>query len=218
MCKLSVDIKWIAHSCFQIKAEEKIIYVDIGRYSKPSEKADLILITHSHTDHCDPDRVKRVLKRDTLIVAPKDCASILGTNIKTLRPGEETTLGNIRIKAVEAYNNKRFRSPGNPFHPKGFGVGYLVTAHGKTIYHAGDTDFVPEMRQLGQVNVALLPTGDTYTMDNAEAAEATVAINPKVAIPMHRWDTRPQDFKSAVEANSKVKVLILNQGEEYRIT
>jgi L-ascorbate metabolism protein UlaG (beta-lactamase superfamily) len=218
VCKLSVDIKWIAHSCFQIKAEEKIIYVDIGRYSKPSEKADLILITHSHTDHCDPDRVKRVLKGDTLIVAPKDCASILCASVKTLRPGEETSLENIRIKAVEAYNNKRFRSPGNPFHPKGFGVGYLVTVHGKTIYHAGDTDFVPEIRQLGQVDVALLPTGDTYTMDNAEAAEATVAINPNVAIPMHRWDTRPQDFKSAVEANSKVKILILNEGEEYRIT
>jgi L-ascorbate metabolism protein UlaG (beta-lactamase superfamily) len=74
------------------------------------------------------------------------------------------------------------------------------------------------MRRLGQVYVALLPTGDTYTMDNAEAAEATVAINPKVAIPMHRWETRPEDFKNAVEANSKVKVLILNEGEEYRIT
>jgi L-ascorbate metabolism protein UlaG (beta-lactamase superfamily) len=218
VCKLSVDIKWIAHSCFQIKAEEKIIYVDMGRYSKPSEKADLILITHSHTDHCDPDRVKRVLKGDTLIVAPKDCASILDSSVKTLRPGEVASFGNIRIKAVEAYNNKRFRSPGNPFHPKGFGVGYLVTVNGKTIYHAGDTDFVPEMRRLGQVDVALLPTGDTYTMNNAEAAEAAVAINPKVVIPMHRWDTRPEDFKSAVEANSKVKVLILNEGEEYRIT
>ena len=218
MCKLSVYIKWITHSCFQIKAEEKIIYIDIGRYSKPSEKADLILITHSHTDHCDPDRVRTVLKGDTLIVAPKDCASILGASVKTLRPGEETSFRNIRIKAVEAYNNKRFRSPGNPFHPKGFGVGYIVTVNGKTIYHAGDTDFVPEMRRLGQVDVALLPTGDTYTMDNAEAAEAAVAINPKVVIPMHRWDTQPEDFKSAVEADSKVKVLILNEGEEHRIT
>jgi L-ascorbate metabolism protein UlaG (beta-lactamase superfamily) len=217
VCRLGVDIKWLAHSCFQIKAEEKIIYVDIGRYSEASEKADLILITHSHTDHCDPERVKRVLKSDTLIVAPKDCASILGTSVKTLEPGQETSVGNIRIKAVEAYNDKRFRAPGKPFHPKGFGVGYLVTVNGKTIYHAGDTDFVPEMRHLGQVDVALLPTGDTYTMDNIEAAEAAVAINPKVAVPMHRWDTRPEDFKIAVEANSKVKVVILNKGEKYQI-
>lgn len=214
---MSVTIKWIAHSCFQIKAEGKVIYVDIGKYSRTYEKADFVLITHSHTDHCDPNRVKEVLKGDTLIVAPKDCSSILGRSVKTLNPGEETSLGNIRIKAVEAYNYKRFRSPGNPFHPKGFGVGYMITVDGKTVYHAGDTDFVPEMMRLGPVDVALLPSGDTYTMDNIESAEAAVAINPKVVLPMHRWDTHPEEFKKAVEANSKVKVVILNEGEEFRI-
>jgi L-ascorbate metabolism protein UlaG (beta-lactamase superfamily) len=214
---MSVTIKWIAHSCFQIKAEGKVIYVDIGKYSRTYEKADFVLITHSHTDHCDPNRVKEVLKGDTLIVAPKDCSPILGRSVKTLNPGEETSLGNIRIKAVEAYNYKRFRSPGNPFHPKGFGVGYMITVDGKTVYHAGDTDFVPEMMRLGPVDVALLPSGDTYTMDNIESAEAAVAINPKVVLPMHRWDTHPEEFKKAVEANSKVKVVILNEGEEFRI-
>jgi len=215
---MSVAIKLLAHSGFQIKAGGKVICVDIGKYGGASEKADLILITHSHTDHCDPDRIKKVLKRGTLIVAPKDCEPILGKRVRTLKPGEETALGNIRIKAVEAYNYKRFRTPGKPFHPKGFGVGYLITVGGKTIYHAGDTDFVPEMRQLGPVDVALLPSGDTYTMDNAEAAKAAVAINPKVVLPMHRWDTRPEEFKNAVETNSKIKVVILNEGDEYRIT
>ena len=215
---MSVVIKWIAHSAFQIKAAGKVIYVDIGKYSEASEKADLILLTHSHTDHCDPDRIKSILKRDTLIVAPKDCGTVLDERVKTLKPGEETSVGNIRIKAVEAYNYKRFRTPGNPFHPKGFGVGYLIKVDNKIIYHAGDTDFVPEMRQLGPVDVALLPTGDTYTMENAEAAEAAVAINPKAVLPMHRWDTSPEEFKSAVEANSKIRVVILKEGEEYRIT
>lgn len=215
---MTVAIKWLAHSCFQIKAGGKVIYVDIGKYGGDSEKADLILITHSHTDHCDPNRVKKVLKGDTLIVAPKDCSPIIGESVITLKPGEETSLGNIRIKAVEAYNYKRFRSSGKPFHPKGFGVGYLITVDGKTIYHAGDTDFVPEMRRLGFVDVALLPSGGTYTMDNAESAEAAVAINPKVVLPMHRWDTHAEEFKKAVEANSKVKVVILNEGGEYQIT
>jgi L-ascorbate metabolism protein UlaG (beta-lactamase superfamily) len=215
---MSAVIKWIAHSAFQIKAGGKVLYVDVGKFSEASEKADLILITHSHTDHCDPDRIKRILRGDTLIVAPKDCESILGVSVKTLKPGEETLLGNIRIKAVEAYNYKRFRTPGNPFHPKGFGVGYLITMEGKTIYHAGDTDFVPELRQLGKVDVALLPSGDTYTMDNTEAAEAAVAINPKVAMPMHRWNTRPEEFKGQVEAKSKIKVILLKEGEDYRIT
>jgi L-ascorbate metabolism protein UlaG (beta-lactamase superfamily) len=215
---MSVVIKWLAHSCFQIKAEEKAIYVDIGKYGAAAEKADLILITHSHADHCDPNLIGKVLKGDTLIVAQKDSASNLDARVRTLRPGEETLVGNIRVRAVEAYNYKRFRAPGTPFHPEGFGVGYLVTVGGKTIYHAGDTDFVPEMRKLGTVDVALLPTGDTYTMDNAEAVEAAIAINPKVVLPMHRWDTHPEDFKTAVEANSKIKVVILNEGEEYRIT
>ena len=153
-----------------------------------------------------------------MIIAPKDCASIIGRNVKTLRPGEETSVDNIRVKAVEAYNYKRFRSPGNPYHPKGFGVGYLIKVEGKTIYHAGDTDFIPEMRKVGLVDVVLLPSGGTYTMDNAEAAEAAIAINPKIVIPMHRWDTNPEEFKKKVEANSNVKVLMLKEGEEYQVT
>jgi L-ascorbate metabolism protein UlaG (beta-lactamase superfamily) len=213
---MSVFIKWLAHASFQIKAERRTIYIDPyeGEYS---EKADLILITHSHTDHCDPDKIKNVQKNDTVIIAPKDCVSIIGRSVKTLRPGEETSVDNIRVKAVEAYNFKRFRSPGIPHHPKGFGVGYLIKVEGKTIYHAGDTDFIPEMRQLGPVDVVLLPSGGIYTMDNVEAAEAAMAINPKIVIPMHRWDTNPEEFKKKVEASSNVKVVILQEGEEYKV-
>jgi L-ascorbate metabolism protein UlaG (beta-lactamase superfamily) len=215
---MGVFVKWLAHASFQIKAEGKIIYVDLEKYGEADEKADLILVTHSHTDHCDPDKIKNVQKEDTVIIAPEDCASIIGRSVKTLRPGEETSVDNIRVKAVEAYNYKRFRSPGNPYHPKGFGVGYLIKVEGKTIYHAGDTDFIPEMRKVGPVDVALLPSGGTYTMDNAEAAEAAIAINPKIVIPMHRWDTNPEEFKKKVEANSNVKVLMLKEGEEYQVT
>jgi L-ascorbate metabolism protein UlaG (beta-lactamase superfamily) len=212
-----VAIKYLAHAGFQITAKNKVIYIDLEAYGKPSEKADLILVTHSHTDHCDSSKIKQVRKADTVIIAPADCVSKIGGNVKTLKPGEETKVNGITVKAVEAYNYKRFRSPGNPFHPKGFGVGYLITVEGKTIYHAGDTDFIPEMRQLGHVDVALVPSGDTYTMDNDEAASAAIAINPKTAIPMHRWKTNPEEFKSKVEANSKIRVLTLKEGEEYKI-
>jgi L-ascorbate metabolism protein UlaG (beta-lactamase superfamily) len=214
---MGVLIKWLAHAGFQIKVNGKIIYVDLEKYGKATEKADLILVTHSHTDHCDPDKIKNVRKKDTLIIAPEDCVSMIGGNVKTLKPGEETSIDNIRVKAVEAYNYKRFRSPGKPYHPKGFGVGYLIKAEGKTIYHAGDTDFIPEMRKLGSVDVVLLPSGGTYTMDNAEAAEAAMAINPKIVIPMHCWDTNPEEFKKKVEASSNVKVVILQEGEEYKV-
>jgi L-ascorbate metabolism protein UlaG (beta-lactamase superfamily) len=213
---MTVSVKWLGHAGFLIKVEGKNIYIDPyeGEYS---EKADLLLITHSHTDHCDAKSIKMVRKPDTVAIAPADCAQKIGVNVKTLKVGQETTVGNIKVKAVEAYNNKRFRSPGNPFHPKGLGVGYLITAEGKTIYHAGDTDVIPEMSKLGLVDVALLPSGGTYTMDNSDAADAVMAINPKAAIPMHRWDTNPEEFKKKVEANSKVKVVLLGKGEEFRV-
>jgi L-ascorbate metabolism protein UlaG (beta-lactamase superfamily) len=214
---MGVFIKWLAHASFQIKVNGKIIYVDLEKYGEANEKADLILVTHSHSDHCDPDKIKNVQKKDTVIIAPEDCASTIGGSVKTLRPGEETSVDNIRVKAVEAYNYKRFRSPGHPYHPKGFGVGYLIKVEGKTIYHAGDTDFIPEMRKVGLVDVVLLPSGGTYTMDNAEAAEAAIAINPKIVIPMHRWDTNPEEFKKKVEANSNIKVMVLQEGEEFQL-
>ncbi|UCE95286.1 MAG: MBL fold metallo-hydrolase [Candidatus Bathyarchaeota archaeon] len=214
---MGIFIKWLAHASFQIRSEGKLIYIDLEKNSKTSEKADLILVTHSHSDHCDPSKISKVRKEGTIVIAPKDCIPKIGGNVKTLKPGEEMLLEGAKIKAVEAYNIKRFRSSGNPYHPREFGVGYLITVEGKTIYHAGDTDFIPEMRQLGHVDVALLPSGDTYTMDNTEAAEAAIVINPKAAIPMHRWSTSPEEFRKKVEADSNIKVMLLREGEEFQV-
>lgn len=208
---MAVSVKWLAHSSFQITAEGRVIYVDLEEYGEASEKANVILVTHSHTDHCDPEKIDKLRKDDTVIIAPADCASKIRAKVRTLKPGEVATVGNVRVKAVHAYNTKRFRSPGIPFHPKGYGVGYLITVGGKTVYHAGDTDFIPEMKELGPVDMALLPSGDTYTMNNAEAA---VAINPKIAVPIHRLSTNPEEFRKRVEGRSKVRVSILQEGEE----
>lgn len=213
-----VSIKWLAHASFQIKSEGKIIYIDLEKYGEASEKADLILVTHSHFDHCDPEKIKLVQKEDTVIVAPQDCVSKIEGRVKSLTAGEELMIDNVNVRAIEAYNIKRFRSPGTPYHPKGYGVGYLITVEGKTIYHAGDTDFIPEMRQLGHLDVALLPTGDTYTMDNVEAAEAAIVINPKIVVPMHCWSTKREVFKERVEADSNIKVMILREGGELQLS
>lgn len=213
---MSFSVKWLGHASFQIKADGKNIYIDPyeGEYK---EKADLILVTHSHNDHCNPSKINKVRKDDTLIIAPEDCVSKIGERIKTLKPGQKLTAGNIKVEATEAYNYKRSRSPGNPYHPKGFGVGYLITIGDKTIYHAGDTDFIPEMKQLEHVYLALLPSGDTYTMDNEEAAEAALAIKPEIVIPMHRWDTNPKVFKKKVEDKSKINVVIPKPGEQMEV-
>ena len=213
---MSISLEWLGHSSFMLKAEGKTIYVDPyeGEYS---EKADLILVTHSHFDHCDPSKIKKIRQPNTVIIAPEDCASKVSGEVKTHKPNQEMAVGKIRVKATEAYNNKRFRTPGNPFHPKGFGVGYLITVRDKTIYHAGDSDLIPEMKQLGHVDVALLPSGGTYTMDNPESAEAALTINPKTAIPMHRWDTDPEEFRKKLGSNSNIQVVILSKGEEFQV-
>ena len=215
-----IRIKFLGHASFQIKAERAVIYFDLRKYGRvieTSEKADLILVTHSHADHISSEKIEKVRKEDTVVIAPKKCVSKIGGDVKTLQPGEETIVDSIRVRAVEAYNYKRFRPSGKPWHPKGYGVGYLISVGDKTIYHAGDTDFIPEMSQLGHVDVALLPTGDKYTMDNFEAAEATLAINPDVVVPMHCWDTNPEEFKKRVTDTSNIKVVLLEKGEEYQL-
>jgi L-ascorbate metabolism protein UlaG (beta-lactamase superfamily) len=221
MMEMSVTIRSLGHASFQIKSRGKVIYIDLKKYGEvveASEKATVILVTHAHADHCSAEKINKVRAKDTTVFAPKQSASKIGGIVKTLRPDEEAVVGGLKVRAVEAYNTHRFRSPGKPWHPKGNGVGYIIRVEGKTIYHAGDTDFIPEMRKLGHIDVALLPTGDKYTMDNTEAAEATVAINPRFAVPMHCWDTNPQEFKNRVEAKSTVKVVLLKAGEEFKIS
>ena len=211
-----MKLEWLGHASWKLAAGGLTIYIDPyeGEYD---EKADIILASHSHTDHCEPSKVNAVKGDDTIVIAPSDCAEKIGSPVKSLRPGEEATYGDVTIKAVEAYNVKRFRSPGVPFHPKGLGVGYLISSGGKTIYHVGDSDYIPEMNALSGIDVLLIPSGGTYTMDNEDAVEATVAIGPKAAIPMHVWDTDPEKFKRKVESSSDVKVAILNPGDTYEV-
>ena len=211
-----MKLKWLGHASWKIKAGGKTIYIDPyqGDYD---EKADLILSTHSHTDHCDPGKIKLIRGGDTVIVAPADCASKIGAKVRSLKPGEKAAFDEVTIEAVEAYNYKRFRSPGTPYHPKGLGVGYLIKAEGKTVYHAGDTDFIPEMKELEGVDLALLPSGGTYTMDNDEAVDAAVAIHPRTVVPMHIWDTDPGGFKRMVESESDIRVVVLRPGETIEI-
>jgi len=218
---VGISLRLLGHASFQIKTERVVIYIDLRKYGgviETSEKADLILVTHSHADHFSSEKIAKIRKEDTVVIAPKKCVSKIGGEVKTLQPGEETKVDSVMVRAVEAYNYKRFRPSGKPWHPKGYGVGYLITIGDKTIYHAGDTDFIPEMGKLGHVDVALLPTGDKYTMDNSEAAEATLAIKPKVVVPMHRWDTDPEGFKKKVVATSSIKVVLLEKEGEYQLT
>jgi L-ascorbate metabolism protein UlaG (beta-lactamase superfamily) len=213
-----VSIEWLGHAGFMIKTQGNIIYLDPheGEYDT---LADLIIITHSHSDHCNTDKICKIQKEDTLIIAPQDCATKIGTEVISLKPGEEKITHGIHITAVEAYNVKRFRAPRIPFHPRGLGVGYIFTVDGKTIYHAGDTDFIKEMKELKdqKITLALLPSGGTYTMDNVDAIDATLAISPQKVFPMHRWDTDPLEFKNAIEAKSEIQVLFMDPNQQLSL-
>lgn len=197
-------IVWLGHDCFRIDGD-KIVYFDPYQIS-PGAKADLILVTHEHFDHCSPGDIAKIQKPETVIVTEKDSAKKLEGNVKVVRPGQTIDVDEIQIEAVPAYNTDK------TFHPKENGwLGFIVDMEGVRIYHAGDTDFIPEMNQF-EVDIALLPVSGTYVMTAVDAIEAALAIRPKLAIPMHYGaivggDQDAKDFKIALEG--KVEVLVL---------
>jgi L-ascorbate metabolism protein UlaG (beta-lactamase superfamily) len=224
---MTITIRYLAHASFQIKSGDQNIYIDpstknTGLKKDDFQPADLILVTHGHQDHFDKDLIKKIRKMGSPIIAPLNLKKeVKGGIVWDLSPGQfmKMLTGDGTIWATEAYNVKRFRPNGEPFHPKGFGVGFLVKIGEKRIYHAGDTDLIPEMEKLAEaeVDVALLPSGDTYTMNLEEAAEAALLIKPKIAIPMHLKGADPTVFKEKVESQSDIKVVILGEGEEYTL-
>lgn len=185
-------IHWLGHDSFRLDAE-KTIYIDPWQLKKDALPAGLVLITHEHGDHCSPDDVAKIAAPGTIVVTNAASADRLkGRKLKKIedqvrivKPGDQLSVNGIQIEAVPAYNLNKFRSPGNPFHPKEAGhVGFIVTVGGQRIYHAGDTDNIPEMEGL-QVDIALLPVSGTYVMTAEEAADAARRIGPRIVIPMH---------------------------------
>ena len=174
-----VSIEWLGHDSFRIMGNKKTVYTDPFRISG-GEKADLVLVTHDHYDHCSPEDIGKIASEKTTIVCNSITAGKVSGKVVEIESGQSLEIGGVKVTAVPAYNKNK------PFHPKGSGLGYLVEISGITIYHAGDTDFTPEMRGLrGKVTIALLPVSGTYVMTAEEAAEAAEAINPEIAVPMH---------------------------------
>ncbi|MBN2454062.1 MBL fold metallo-hydrolase [Candidatus Woesearchaeota archaeon] len=197
-------IKWLGHASFAIK-DVKTIVIDPYEL-KEAPKADIVLITHDHFDHCSPKDLKEVLKDDTIVVSIPGCAEKLvdKSRLRTVKPGQEIKVEGIRIRTIPAYNVRPERLS---YHPRGNeGVGYIIDLPGRRIYHAGDTDFIEEMKQLKDIDVAMLPIGGTYTMDVNEAAEAANAIKAKVTVPMHYRKWLKDKSKDAEELfRSKVR-------------
>ena len=170
-------IYWLGHDGFRIETA-KIIYIDPYQISG-GPAADIILISHEHFDHCSPEDVEKIQKQDTVIVTEKDSSKKLKGDIRVVKPGDRVEIGDIKIEAVPAYNTDK------DFHPKkNQWLGFILEVEGIRIYHAGDTDRIPEMKSFN-VDIALLPVSGTYVMTADQAVEAALDINPKIAIPMH---------------------------------
>jgi L-ascorbate metabolism protein UlaG (beta-lactamase superfamily) len=178
-------IHWLGHDAFRID-DSKTIYFDPYELGEENPTADVILISHDHHDHCSPKDVAKIQGDETVIVTIASAAKKLTGDVRIVEPGDTVAVHGIDVEAVRAYNVNKFRSPGEPFHPKEADhVGFVVTVDGKRIYHAGDTDFIPEMEELKDIDIAFLPVSGTYVMTAKEAAQAAEAIQPEVAIPMH---------------------------------
>src|ERR1035437_3422522 len=174
------NIHWIQQSCFRIEGSKCKIYTDPLSITK-TDVANIILITHSHGDHFSPDDINKLTGPNTIIIAPSDCNYTGSAKRVILKPGEVYTNKCVKIKAVPAYNITKTQ-----YHPKSNNwVGYVITINGVTIYHAGDTERIPEMKDI-TCDIAMLPLGQTYTMNSvADAAESAKDVKAKVAIPMH---------------------------------
>ncbi len=209
------NIKWLGHASFSFVDEQgnKIYYVDPFELKNTKlDPADLIFITHAHYDHCSFDDVKKILKGDSVLIAPPDCLSLIDVpnEKQSVEPNKNYAVKGFSFQTVPAYNiNKSYHPKSNNW------VGYIFTLNSKKAYHAGDTDFIPEMKELKSLSldVALLPIGGTYTMNVDEAIEAANAICAKTTIPMHyrrllggSYKTAEDKFKAGV-TNSKVVIL-----------
>ena len=200
------NIHWLGHDTFKVVGE-KVIYTDPFKIKK-KDTADIVLITHEHFDHCSPEDVKKIQGPNTVIVATSDCAQKLSGKIKVVKPGDKMNVEGIEIEAVPAYNtNKQFHTE-----DKGW-VGYIFTVQGQSIYIAGDTDYIPEMKNF-KVDIALLPVSGTYVMTADEAVRAALDMKPKVAIPMHYGSivgSEKDAKKFADSLKGKIEVVILKE-------
>ena len=184
-----ITISWLGHDSFRIKFQGKIIYIDPYNLKKSYEPADVICVSHNHFDHLSYDDLKKLVVDKTVLVGAQECKDGFDRFKKNkkiyLLPGQEIEVEGIKIKAVPAYNINKFRSPGVVFHPKSDNkIGFVLNIGGVTIYHAGDTDNIPEVKGL-KPDIALLPVSGTYVMTKEEAVQAVKDIMPRIAIPMH---------------------------------
>jgi L-ascorbate metabolism protein UlaG (beta-lactamase superfamily) len=204
----AIQIQPINHATFEMEWNGKTILVDpVGGAQKYERTPDLILVTDIHGDHFNADTLKGVAKEKTKIVAPEAVASKLASGLKErtvlLANGDEKEVEGIKIQAIPMYNLTQDRLK---YHTKGRGNGYLITLGGKRIYISGDTEDIPEMRALKNIDVAFVCMNLPYTMTVEQAADAVKAFKPKIVYPYHYRGSDVEKFKVLVGNDSGTEV------------
>jgi L-ascorbate metabolism protein UlaG (beta-lactamase superfamily) len=175
-------LMWFRQSALRWLDDERTIYIDPWGTPPDAPPADLILITHAHFDHFQPDEIERLSTSSTKIVGPHDVAAELTGDVTAVAPGESHEVAGVRFTTVPAYNT---REEALEFHPRANRwVGYVLELGGRSYYHAGDTDDLPELEDI-RTDVAFVPVGGHYTMDAVQAAGLVRSISPSLAVPMH---------------------------------
>jgi L-ascorbate metabolism protein UlaG (beta-lactamase superfamily) len=203
----AVKITPLYHASTLVEAGGKVIYVDPAKPAKLAglPKADLILITHIHPDHMDPESIAEIGKASTEIMAPPTVVETVKT-AKPMTNGESKTWQGWTIEAVPAYNLSRGPAPGKLFHPKGRDNGYVLTYGGTRFYFSADTEGTPEMRALKNIDVAFICMNLPSTMPPEEAADAVRAFRPKVAVPYHYHGSDLSVFQKLERQPSRIPV------------
>jgi L-ascorbate metabolism protein UlaG (beta-lactamase superfamily) len=194
---------WFRQSAYRWDGDGLTVYID--PWQAEGGPADLILLTHAHFDHYQPDEIQGLRKDSTRIVAPHDIAAELSGDVTAVAPGDSLEVAGVKIQAVPAYNVVEERLEA---HPKANNwVGYLLDLGGRTYYHAGDTDHIPELESI-RASVIFLPIGGTYTMEPDEAGGLAKAISPELAVPMHYGFVvgSPSDAERFAQAAAPVPV------------
>lgn len=205
-----LTITFIGHGTLMMEFNGKIIHIDpVARYAdyKTLPKADLILVTHEHGDHLDSNTIDLLKKESTEIVLTKICAEKYKGG-KIIKNGESGFFSGLKIEAVPAYNIQNVRSEGNPFHSKGVGNGYVILFGDIKVYVAGDTENIPEMTKLKDIEVAFLPMNLPYTMTPEMVAEAAKLFNPKILYPYHFGNTDTSKLLELMKDQNKTEVRI----------